>query len=201
MNSSVDYVWNRRRAVVVFSWGAKIVFAVCRGPKERDYRSHWKTSFVNLVEQGVLVSLRCYLLYFAFVLCGVTLTTRIDKSSFYSLLSTLRITSAMIMETPVTTNENSFSGQLPPGRIYFTIKYYCTMYFCIHLYSLFFTKKQIEKEATVPTLGISRGYALISYVQQILSQIEVDFNMEAVTNNFLLREVLIALQAPRSGLL
>lgn len=107
----------------------------------------------------------------------------------------------MIMETPVTTNENSFSGQLPPGRIYFTIKYYCTMYFCIHLYSLFFTKKQIEKEATVPTLGISRGYALISYVQQILSQIEVDFNMEAVTNNFLLREVLIALQAPRSGLL
>ena len=101
----------------------------------------------------------------------------------------------MIMETPVTTDENSFSGQLPPGRIY------CIMYFCIHLYSLFFTKKQIEKEATVPTLGISRGYALISYVQQILSQIEVDFNMEAVTNNFLLREVLIALQAPRSGLL
>ena len=107
----------------------------------------------------------------------------------------------MIMETPVTTNENSFSGLLPPGRIYFAIKYYCIMYFCIHLYSLFFTKKQIEKEATVPTLGISRGYALISYVQQILSQIEVDFNMEAVTNNFLLREVLIALQAPRSGLL
>lgn len=95
----------------------------------------------------------------------------------------------MIMETPVTTNENSFSGLLPPGRIYFTIKYYCIMYFCIHLYSLFFTKKQIEKEATVPTLGISRGYALTSYVQQILSQIEVDFNMEAVTNNFLLREV------------
>lgn len=66
----------------------------------------------------------------------------------------------MIMETPVTTTENSFSGLLPPGRIYFTIKYYCIMYFCIHLYSLFFTKKQIEKEATVPTLGISRGYAL-----------------------------------------
>ena len=127
---------------------------------------------MNLVEQGVLVSLRCYLLYFAFVLCGVTLTTRIDKSSFYSSLSTLRITSAMIMETPVSTNENSFSGQLPPGIIYFTIKYYCIMYFCIHLYSLFFTKKQIEKEATVPTLGISRGNALTSYVQQILSQIE-----------------------------
>lgn len=160
MKSSVDYVWNRQRAVIVFSWGTRIVFAVCRGPTERDYRSHWKTSFVNLVEQGVLVSLRCYLLYFAFVLCGVTLTTRIDKSSFNSSLSTLRITSAMIMETPVTTTENSFSGLLPPGRIYFTNKYYCIMYFCIHLYSLFFTKKQIEKEATVPTLGISRGYAL-----------------------------------------
>lgn len=129
--------------------------------------------FCELGRTGSWVSLRCYLLYFAFVLCGVTLTTRIDKSSFYSSLSTLRITSAMIMETPVTTNENSFSGQLPPGRIYFTIKYYCIMYFCIHLYSLFFTKKQIEKEATVPTLDISRGNALTSYVQQILSQIEV----------------------------
>lgn len=77
----------------------------------------------------------------------------------------------MIMETPVTTNEKSFSGLFPPGRIYFTIKYYCIMYFCIHLYYLFFTKKQIEKEATPPTLGISRGYALTSYVQQIPSQI------------------------------
>lgn len=141
MKSSVDYVWNRRRAVVVFSWGPRIVFAVCRGPTERDYRSHWKTSFVNLVEQGVLVSLRCYLLYFAFVLCGVTLTTRIDKSSFYSSLSTLRITSAMIMETPVTTNENSFSGLLPPGRIYFAIKYYCIMYFCIHFIFFIFYKE------------------------------------------------------------
>ena len=103
--------------------------------------------------------LGCYLLYFVFVLCCVTLC-RIGKSSFDPSLSTLMISSAKT----VFTTDNSPSQVYPHQTIRLNDQILLPgsnhlLFLCLLITFFYFTKKQSEKKATTPSLGILR-YAM-----------------------------------------